>query len=151
MSTLNDPEKLYVISYLLHESNDGTVVGYADLGARILYLKSSIESADNISNTIANSLDELVEKTDDNQLKWDSLREFIESAKSDQTGSMFLDIKSHEKEPNEWIYRFESSAPKAILEDKIGSFSEREEALKQKIKNAAQVAERDLYTEIYDD
>lgn len=143
-------DNLYIISYLIHETHDSEVAGYADLAARILYMSESIEEDGKISDIFAERMNEFVEKTDENQLKWGELRSFIESASSDDRGSMFLSIKSKKKEPNKWGYKFESSAPEAILEDKIESLSEHDEALKQKIINAAEISDDDLYEEVYE-
>lgn len=149
MNGFRNIDGLYIISYLIHKSDGSNIVGYADLAARIQYIIDSVKDDEKIANAFAERLAELVEITDDNQLKWANLRDYVESASSDETGSMFLTIKSEEQGPNKWGYKFESSAPEAILEDKMENLSEHDEALKQKVINAANIDEEQLYEEVY--
>jgi hypothetical protein len=98
---------------------------------------------------IAERLDDLVEKTEDSMLRWDSLRSFVESARVHDVGSMFLTVESEEIGPNKWEYKFRSNAPEAVLETKIENLAERSESLKQKIENAAGMDKQDLYDTIF--
>lgn len=146
---MSDTDELYVISYLLLKTENNEVIGYAELAARVCHLTHEIRSDDQISNIVADDLDDLVKKTEDNMLKWDSLRSFVETALDGDVGSMFLTIESEETGPNEWEYKFKSNAPEAVLETKLENISDREEMLKQKIKNSARVDKEGLYDTIF--
>jgi len=148
MST-SDTDELYVISYLIHQSEDSKIIEYTNLAARIYEVNRRIKSDEQISECTHLNFDDLVTVSEDNMIEWQSLKDFIESARGDEVGSMFLSVETKEKEPNEWIYQFNSEAPEAILEQKLEEMSERDEALKQVVTNVAQLDDNRLFEIVY--
>jgi hypothetical protein len=149
MSDNASTDELHIISYLLYNTEDNQVLGYSELAARVHYLIEEIRNDDNISNTIAEGLDELIETTEDGMIKWDSLRSFLENAMGRDTGPMYLSIENEETDPNKWEYKFKSNAPEAVLETKIGDLAKQDQLLKQKIINSANENREDIYKEVY--
>lgn len=149
MSDNASTDGLHIISYLLYNTEENQVLGYSELAARVYYLVERVRNDDDISNTVVEGLDELVETTEDDMLKWDSLRSFLENAMNRDTGPMYLSIESEETGPNKWEYKFRSNAPEAVLETKINDLAKQDQILKQKILNSANKSREDIYEEVY--
>jgi len=144
-----ESDGLYMISYLLKKSEDSKIVGYSNLAARVYYLHKEMKIDEEIPRTTVRQLENLVERTEEPILEWGELRSYIEGARMDEVGSMFIEVSSESRNPNEWKYKFESSAPEPILEQKIESLSEKEELVKQTIRNVAKASDEDIYEEVF--
>lgn len=143
--TSRDVENLYIIAYLISQTENEEVVGYSSLAAKLHKFITECEKDKEISNSLISELDELVNgKPPD--LDWSFLEKFLQSAVSSGVGSMFISINTKHIHGNKWKPKFESDAPTPLLENKMEEISERENKLKEKIRTASATEIGDLIT-----
>jgi hypothetical protein len=143
--------KLYLVSYLICQSDDSRVQGYADLSARIINLqKRAIDSTD-IPEEVENALDELVSKNDDKSINWSSLKDFIEGAHSSKWGSMYLSIDTTEVGPEKWTYVIKCEAPESVVESNLSDHLSKREfnQIDHHIEAVCRMDDDELFEEVY--
>jgi len=141
----NNTQELYIISYLISQTENEEVVGYSSLAAKLYKFIEDSKEDEEIPNGLIEGIEDLV-SGEVNKLDWSSLEEFLEYAITTDVGSMFIEIKAEEIRPNKWKPKFESGAPTPLLENKIEDMTEKENKLKEKIKTASNTELDDLIT-----
>lgn len=147
----NEINKLYLISYLIDNTNDDRVTGYSELAARLEYLKKEIERDGKLDDKYKDKLRGLTVVDEDGSLDWSELKDLINRADNDDHGQMFLEIRSKSVGPDRWVYEFHSKAPTEILEKKIEEIvgSEDKTRFFERIKSAAQISDEEMLEEVY--
>lgn len=149
-----DPDNqhaIYLISYLIAQTEEGRIVGYSTLSARLYSLLNRLKQDEKITRSFEEEISSLIQKEDDNTLSWKQLKEFLSEAENDQIGGMFISIESEEVEANKWSYEFTSKPPEGVLDREINNLlpSDEETRFKEKVSAAATIDEDDLFKEVY--
>ena len=147
----DDFNKLYVISYLIEESDEEAIVGYSDLAARLLFLKNLVEGETDLQNPYVAEIRELVGIDEDNSLDWAGLKDLIDRADSDDHGNMFIDVNSKSVGPQKWTYEFQCEAPEEILETRLEEIIGEEHINRflEKVNTAATADDDQLLQHVY--
>lgn len=147
----DDFNKLYLISYLVSETEEESVVGYSNLAARLLFLKNLIENEERLERTFIREIRDLVVVDEDDSLDWAGLKDLIERAKSDDYGQMFLEVSSNSVGPEKWTYEFHCAAPPQVMRNKLENLlgSENKTRFLEKVDRAAKADDEDLLEHVY--
>lgn len=147
----DDFNKLYLIAYLISNSEDESIVGYSDLAARLIYLKNLIDREEKLGDPFIQEIRDLVVVDEDGSLDWSGLKDLIDRAESDDHGQMFLKVSSKSVGPQKWTYEFNCEAPEEILETKLDDLIESGNEIRfmEKVNSAAQVDDDELLEHVY--